>query len=263
MDIIIVDDDKAAAVTLAKKLERYDGTNIKGIALNGNDGLSLIKEHRPDVIFLDIELPDISGIDFLEEVNNSDARQCRVVMYTAHDRFMLRAFRNRAFDYLMKPICDDELRAIIRRLCIDLHSDCSSEAAKPNTQTPATEILDNNGVVTRNDGKFIFYTNAADFRLIDIRDIAVFVYNHDSRGWEIVTSGQEDTIKLKRNVGSDMILSLNEAFVRVSQKHIININYLMEVTGNSCRFFPPFDNIDDVKVGRQFRKKLIDRFSGF
>lgn len=66
MRFVIVDDDKAAANALAKKLAAYDETELCGIALNGLDGLRMINETRPDVLFLDIELPDISGIEFLE-----------------------------------------------------------------------------------------------------------------------------------------------------------------------------------------------------
>jgi len=51
--------------------------------------------------------------------------------------------------------------------------------------------------------------------------------------------------------------------VLVSQKHIINLGYLIEVADNTCHFYPPFEKLDDVKVGRFFRKKLIDRFSSF
>ena len=105
---------------LAKKLAAYDETELCGIAMNGLDGLRMINETRPDVLFLDIELPDISGIEFLEHVNVLQKLnclpqyKCRTVMYTAHDRFMLSAFRNKAFDYLMKPIDDTELRNIVR-----------------------------------------------------------------------------------------------------------------------------------------------------
>ncbi len=60
-----------------------------------------------------------------------------------------------------------------------------------------------------------------------------------------------------------MIVALDPSLVRVSQKHIINLTYLMEVTDNTCRLFPPFNNLTDVKVGRFYRKKLIEMFSGF
>ena len=254
MKIVIVDDDRAAADALAQKLSTFDETQLCGIALNGMDGLRLVNETRPDVLFLDIELPDISGIEFLERANILPQYKCRTVMYTAHDRFMLSAFRNKAFDYLMKPIDDTELRNIIRRVCIEMagipDADYTSAAHQPtDTSSPTADFgnynaLDaDNGITCRNDGKFIVYTNSVDFRLV-----------------EMTLSNQKAPIRLKRNVGSDALLSLNNQLVRVSQKHIINLGYLMEVTNNTCRFYPPFDKVEDVKVGRLFRKKLIDQF---
>ena len=264
MNIVIVDDDRKAGEMLAEKLSHYDEATIKGIAINGADGMRLVQETQPDLLFLDIELPDISGLEFLERIDECSDGRCRVVMYTAHDRFMLSAFRNKAFDYLMKPIDDNELRGILRRACIDRRTPAA--AAKPTAATTGSdtaEQLDQDGVARRNDGKFLFYTNTADFRLVDIRDVGVFAYNHDTRMWELTICGLSEPIKLKRNVNSDMILALNDSLIRVSQKHIINLSYLMEVADNTCRFFPPFDFVTDVKVGRQFRKKLIERFSGF
>lgn len=248
MKIIIVDDEKMAANALADKLKEYDETELVGVAYNGMDGLKLLEEKQPDLMFLDVELPDISGIEFLERIDGMTDGRCRVVMYTAHGRYMLPAFRNKAFDFLLKPIEDNELRMILRRACID---------RRPNLQHSESDIANNN------DGKYLVYTNAVDFRLIDIRDIGVFTYNHELRVWEMTIAGKDDPIRLKRNVNSDMLLELNDALVRVSQKHIINLGYLIEVADNTCHFYPPFDKLSDVKVGRLFRKKLIDRFSSF
>ena len=58
-----------------------------------------------------------------------------------------------------------------------------------------------------------------------------------------------------------MLLGIDDSFVQVSQKFIININYLLEVCDNICRFYPPFEDIDYVKVGRFFRRKLISRYN--
>lgn len=255
MKIIIVDDEKMAANALADKLKEYDETELVGVAYNGMDGLKLLEEKQPDLMFLDVELPDISGIEFLERIDGMTDGRCRVVMYTAHGRYMLPAFRNKAFDFLLKPIEDNELRMILRRACID---------RRPNLQHSESDIANNNdGIAKRNDGKYLVYTNAVDFRLIDIRDIGVFTYNHELRVWEMTIAGKDDPIRLKRNVNSDMLLELNDALVRVSQKHIINLGYLIEVADNTCHFYPPFDKLSDVKVGRLFRKKLIDRFSSF
>ena len=264
MKIIIVDDEKTAAKALADKLAQYDEVELAGIAHNGMDGLKMMNEQHPDLMFLDIELPDISGIEFLERIDGIQGKRCRVVMYTAHGRYMLSAFRNKAFDYLMKPIEDNELRAIIRRACIDIQQrtqDAVCTTGQQDNKTPTAH--ENDSITRRNDGKYLIYTNSVDFKLIDIRDIGVFTYNHELRVWEVTIADKKNPIRLKRNVNSDMILALNDILVRVSQKHIINLGYLMEVADNTCYFYPPFDNIEDVKVGRFFRKKLIDRFSSF
>ena len=265
MNIIIVDDDRKAAETLKYKLEEYDGIEVIGMAYNGMDGLRLYNDSKPDVMFLDVDMPDISGIEFLERIEMNMGSRCRVVMYTAYSRYMLSAFRNKAFDYLMKPIDDNELRTILRRVCIDRRPTKAqpTPADTSNNTVSAYDALNNDGIAKRNDGKLLIYTNSVDFLLVDIRDICVFTYNHELRTWEVTVSGRPAPVRLKRNVTSDMILELDEALVRVSQKHIINLSYLIEVADNTCHFYPPFDKLDDVKVGRLFRKKLIDRFSSF
>lgn len=261
MNIIIVDDDRKAAETLKSKLEEYDGIEVIGMAYNGIDGLRLYNDSKPDVMFLDVDMPDISGIEFLERIEMNMGSRCRVVMYTAHSRYMLSAFRNKAFDYLMKPINDTELRTIIRRICLD--SSTEQQHTQRTTTVPTAPTIIGDGIARRNDGKYIVYTNAIDFRLVDINDIGFFAYNSDLRVWEVTLAGEKRPIRLKRNINSDMLLALNDTLVRVSQKHIINIAYLMEVADNTCHFYPPFDALQEVKVGRLFRKKLIDRFSSF
>jgi len=108
--------------------------------------------------------------------------------------------------------------------------------------------------------KFLFYTNTLDFRLIDKQEIGLFQYNHEMRCWEVVVAGGKAPIKLKRNVKSDRLVNLDAQFVQVNQKYIINVNYLIEVIDNCCHFYAPFEHIDYVKVGRFFRRKLIDKF---
>lgn len=254
MTTIIIDDNPQAAQTLADKLHAYKEIEVTGIAANGKDGLTLIEQQRPDLIFLDIELPDISGIDFLERMNFRGDHHGRIVMYTAHGHYMLPAFRNHAFDFLTKPIDDDELRTVIRRVC--LTPPPAVQQQEKMTQ-PTTE---DDGIQPDKDGKLLLYTNTMDFRLVDIRDIGVFSYNHELRLWEVYVSGTSSPIRLKRAVNSDALLAIDPNLMRVSQRHIINITYLIEVTDNVCRFYPPFDKIADVRVGRFYRKKLIDRF---
>ena len=196
---------------------------------------------------LDIELPDMTGIDFLGNMQQQSSHWCKVVIYTAYNEYMLPAFRNKAFDFLTKPINDDELQTIIERFYVE----CNNRA-NPQAQ---------NDAINSKDGKLLFYTNTMDFRLIDIRDICAFAYEHELRVWTVVAAGCEKPLRLKRNVNKETLLALNDSFVQVSQKHIININYLLEVRDNVCHFYPPFEKIDSIKVGRFFRRKLVNRYN--
>ena len=69
MNIIIIDDDRKAAETLKSKLTEYDEIEIIGMAHNGMDGLRLYNDSKPDLMFLDVDMPDISGIEFLERID--------------------------------------------------------------------------------------------------------------------------------------------------------------------------------------------------
>ena len=290
MKTLIIDDDMQAACYLEEQLKNYPDVVLVGKALNGLDGLRMMREHLPELLFLDIELPDLSGIDFLERLDNYSHGHCRVVMYSAYDKYMLSAFRNHAFDFLVKPFDSKELRIVMQRVYTDrkyapeqpgcaladtdsagpgasgmpsgAHGACSPHGdMSPAADVPVPgEAADSGGCVPH-DGKILLYTNAVDFRLVNIRDIGVFQYNSESRSWEALLAGVKEPVRLKRNVNSDMLVAIGPDFVQVHQKFIINMSYLIEVTSNSCSFFPPFDNISHVHVGRTYRGKLVEKFN--
>lgn len=247
MKAIIIDDTPSAIKVLAERLGDYDDVELAGAAANGAEGLELLRTAQPDVTFLDIELPDMSGLDFLCQMDSISRGHCLAVMYTGYERYMLSSFRNNAFDFLLKPLDAEELSQVVQRL--------------RTSRTPGTGEGGRNTVERREENKLLLYTNSVDFRLVHLHDIGVFQYNHDMRAWEVVVAGHKDTIRLKRNANNKELVAIDDCFIQVSQRYIININYLMEVRDNTCRFYPPFDKVDYVKVGRFFRRRLIERFS--
>lgn len=251
MKVLIIDDETPATLVLAEKLGKYDYIDLCGTACSGDIGLKLIKEVQPEILFLDVELPDMSGIDFLKKMREISTKPCHVIMYTAHSDYMLSSFRNNAFDYLMKPIDEKELDTVLSRITTEKKS-----AGTPDVITH-NDANDKNS----NEEKLLFYTNTVDFRLVHLRDIGLFQYNHEQRVWEAVVACRKEPIKLKRNANNETLLAIDNRFVQVSQKYIVNINYLLEVNDNICSLYPPFDKIDYIKVGRLYRKKLIERFN--
>lgn len=241
MNAIIIDDNPTAIDSLAERLRDLPDINIVATASNGAEGLESIIHHRPDILFLDILLPDTSGIKLLTTLNDMHDIPY-VVIYTAHNDYILPAFRNNACDCLLKPIDDEEFKVVISRI--------REYAAKGDRcRTSQTSRCD----------KLIFYTNTEDFRIVPISEICIFRYSPEHRSWLAVSASCGRPMPLKRSVSKDSILGTDDRFVQVSKRHIININYLMAVKDGLCIFYPPFDTIDDVKVGRLYRRQLINR----
>lgn len=250
MKAIIIDDEQTAIDVLQEKLQEYKDIEVLGAATSGEDGLLLLRQIMPDIVFLDIELPDMTGIEFLSQMDDIVGNYCHTVMYTAHERYMLSSFRNNAFDFLLKPLDDTELNKVVQRLY-----------TYRNSGDKLSDKMEKAGIQRKQDEKLLFYINSIDFRLVHIRDIGLFQYNHDARSWEVVVAGRNNSIRLKRNANNEILVNADPRFIQVSQKYIINIDYLLEVSDNYCCFYPPFDKIDYVKVGRFYRKKLIERFN--
>ena len=84
MDIIIVDDTQTAIDALAKKLKNYPNVTVAGFANNGKDGLELLKTTHAEVVFLDVEMPDMTGIDFLGRMKDEGCKDTLAVVYLWH-----------------------------------------------------------------------------------------------------------------------------------------------------------------------------------
>mgnify|MGYP002853233180 FL=1 len=246
MKVVIIDDEQVSIDLLTSHLKQYADVEIAGTANNGETGISMIRAMQPELLFLDVELPDMSGLDFLEHVDTIAEQKCKVVIYTAHSAYMLTAFRNKAFDFLLKPVDPSELAKVMSRYCSETDQTTSADG----------DVYRQNGL-----GRLLFNTSTAEYRVVNVSDIGLFQYNSIQRVWEVVAAGLQEPLRLKRSANNVSLLAIDPRFVQVSQRYIININCLMEVSDGTCRLFPPFDGIEYVKVGRTFKKHLMDCFS--
>ena len=80
MKVVIIDDDKSSGKALADLLETKYDMEVLGCALCGLDGLAMVNRYQPDVLFLDVQLPDVNGLDFLDKLSGFVHRRCQVVM---------------------------------------------------------------------------------------------------------------------------------------------------------------------------------------
>jgi two-component system, LytTR family, response regulator len=111
---LIVDDEASARSRLRKLLAPRDFTLVEGDAHDGVAALEAIRRHRPQVVFLDIEMPGLNGFEVLEALT-PDAMPL-VVFVTAYDQYALAAFDANAVAYLLKPVAEDRLQAVLARV---------------------------------------------------------------------------------------------------------------------------------------------------
>jgi two-component system, LytTR family, response regulator len=114
MRALIVDDELHAREELESLLLETGAFTIAGRCGNAVEAMQAIRKERPDVVFLDIQMPAISGFELLSMLDDDDLPA--VVFVTAHDAFALRAFEERALDYLLKPVSRERLAKTVERL---------------------------------------------------------------------------------------------------------------------------------------------------
>ena len=117
MKAVIADDEPLLAKHLKARLAAlWPQLEIAGVAANGIEAREMIEDLRPDIAFLDIRMPGLTGLEVVQTLSPEARRACRVVFVTAYDEFAVQAFEREAVDYLLKPVADDRLKAAIERL---------------------------------------------------------------------------------------------------------------------------------------------------
>lgn len=117
MKALVADDEPLLAKHLkARLLALWPQLEIVGVVANGIEARDMIEDLRPDLAFLDIRMPGLSGLEVVRTLSADARGACRVVFVTAYDEFAVKAFEREAVDYLLKPVSDERLAACIERL---------------------------------------------------------------------------------------------------------------------------------------------------
>jgi two-component SAPR family response regulator len=133
MKAIIVDDERLALRDLERQLSKIAGIEVAGTFRLASDALEQIPELKPDIVFLDIDMPEISGIEAAERVQRIDST-IHIVFVTAYAEYAVKAFELAALDYILKPINSDRLQHTIKRLA-QHHPVLAEEPSEPIVTT--------------------------------------------------------------------------------------------------------------------------------
>jgi two-component system LytT family response regulator len=222
---ILIDDEPLAISRLRRLLDKHhDTVEIIGEAANGAEGLTLIEAERPDLIFLDIEMPLLSGFDMLSRLTAMPM----VVFATAFDQYAIRAFEENSIDYLLKPIEAERLARTIQKIRTFVErSDTSQAMTNPMTEsvmkllaqmqlsaTPAKKEIHSISVKT---GEKILLIPLSDIAYFEAEDKYVFLATTD--GQKFLTTYTLTTLNEK----------LPDTFVRVSRSAMVNRHRITEI----------------------------------
>ncbi|WP_455587370.1 LytR/AlgR family response regulator transcription factor [Bacteroides sp.] len=242
--VIIIDDDKPSVTVLVNELKAYQDVTIIATAFNSHNGEQAILKHKPQLIFLDIELPGINGLEFLAALRSKIDWEVNVIFYTSYEKYMLQALRMQAFDFLLKPVNKDDLLLAMNRYYL------SRKNAQPS---PISSIH------YPTDKPLLITTITNDKIILRPQNIGYFRYNSERKLWEIVLDDFRHVI-LKHNTTAEVILNYGAEFIQTHKTYIININYLSMIQENTCIMLYPFNTVTELKVSKMYRKKLFDKF---
>jgi DNA-binding LytR/AlgR family response regulator len=215
MRVLIVDDEAAARRRLELMLEELD-VEVCGQATNGLEALDAVREMSPDVILLDVEMPEIDGLDVARHLPEP---RPFVIFQTAYDSYALEAFEHAALDYLVKPVSLEKLERSLERVRARL------EAGKPEAAGPAL-IAALRGAVRPGRQPRVLVRDRSGHRLVALREILRFTT--DAGGvWAVV--GRD------RFLTDYTLAELEEraaaAFVRVSRGDLVNLDGVRRIEG--------------------------------
>jgi two-component system LytT family response regulator len=202
MKALIVDDERLARTELKRLLTPFKDIKVVGEAVNAEDALEKIQQFKPDLLFLDIQMPGKTGFEMLEELDSVPT----VIFTTAYDEYALKAFEYNALDYLLKPIEPKRLEETVNKLV--------EKKRKKTARDLDKEILLETDQVFVKDGERCWFVKLENVRLFESEGNYVRIYFAENKPLILRTLNYLDE-RLD-----------NKTFFRANRKHIVNLKWI-------------------------------------
>jgi two-component system LytT family response regulator len=234
-----VDDERLARVELRRLLRAHPEIEIVGEAKNAVEAEQKIKELRPDLIFLDVQMPSRNGFELLQDMRNPP----RVIFVTAYDQHALRAFEFGAVDYLLKPIDPARLAQSLRRV--------AARSTTPHATSSSHTILSAHDQVFVKDGERCWFVHVDEIRLLESEGNYTRVYFRENRPL------------LPRTLQALETRLDPKFFLRVSRRHLVNLRFIgkVEPSADGGLNLHLGERDPAVKVSRRRAQSLRERLT--
>jgi len=240
---IIVEDEKHSRETLRGMLDRYcKSVTIVAEAENYRGGLEAIRAHQPDVIFLDIQMPDGSGFRMLEEL---DEVNFEIIFTTAFDQFAIKAIKYSALDYLLKPIDAEELVRAVKKV----EQKMGQHKVNENIQV----LLDNIKFREAEPSKIVLSTSE---KIHIIETDQILRCESDNYYTNFFLSDGKKILVSKTLKENEELLS-DHNFIRPHKSHLVNVKYIKGFLRIDGGYIEMIDG-SRIPVSRRKREKIIE-----
>ena len=244
MKAIIVDDEPDGIKTLQKMLESYcPNVNVAATCSNATIAKQQLEETKPDVVFLDIQMPGKSGLDLLTELPNKDFE---VIFVTAHNEYMLQALQYSAADYLLKPVDEDRLVEAVQR----------AEKRMQPGRKEWTETLMHNLNKTGNPTEMrLCLPTLKGFLVVKLDDI---IYCEAERSYTIFHLEGKKTVTVSKSLIEYDNLLQDTQFLRIHKSFLVNLHHVKEYQRGEGGTVIMSDNAE-IEVSRRKKEFFLGR----
>ena len=241
---VIIDDETNARETIAGIINMFaNHISIAGEGINVESGIKVITELKPDIVFLDISMPDGSGFDLLRHFK--DCIDFKVIFVTAFEQYAIQAFKFHAFDYILKPVAPNELVAAINSAVNSIGKN------KNNTNQIMNTFLEN--LSAANKKKKIVLKTAESIFVINIEDI-IRLESDVNYTNIFLLEGRRILVSTTLKDYEEMLCDLG--FFRVHKTHLINLEHILQFKKADGGQIKMNDN-SLIPVSRRKKEELV------
>lgn len=240
---IIVDDEKHAIITLEHLLKKFGDVEILASVQDSTKAKELILELKPDLLFLDIEMPNLNGFELLAQFDTMDFK---VVFTTAYDQYAIKALKINALDYLLKPIDKDELRTALDKYLND------------QIFTSHEQISHLNQFKTNQMSETLALSTSKGLIFIKIKDIMYF--EADGSYTHVIMSSGDKHLVSKSLTNFEEVLIDNPLFFRSHKSNLVNLNFIKQyIRGEGGELIMANDK--SIVLSRNKKQEFLNLFN--
>jgi len=218
LKILLVDDEPEARELLKYMLLEKKGISIVGAAGNVDEALKLMQTEHPHLVLLDIQMPEKDGFSFIEQVRRS-AEKPGIIFVTAYEHYAIQAIRNSVFDYILKPVHQEELESAIERF-------------RRSERKVMEKDLQRLVKALQGDGQTRIKLNTrSGYILIDPSEVVYCQADGNYTHIQLTRGNCEITTQ---NLGTVEGIFDGNSFFRASRSYLLNLKYLSRVDRKSC-----------------------------